>query len=377
MTVRRPLAWGLAAATAVTLIAGCASGGTTTNKAAADSTAAIPPLPSGALEKTHIVVSTAPTTDAAGLYVAQYEHLFQQAGLSVTIQQAASDEVSINDQALHAGVANGQSADIVLGNDVSLIDAQYSFNGGLPTPGFLLPDSPDSWLSSDLYIVAEASVMQPGYVGLFVPPGSSVHSVADLEGKTIGINAPTNIAWLMISSFLEANGMPPNSVSYKYYSFPKMATALKSHKVQAAFLAEPYLTIAEQADGVSQLSNLDTGMSKNFPVASYAVSKQWAQQYPNTLQAFLHALNLGQQIADTDRAVTEKALAAEVPGITAKYATLLTMETYPIGQPDAAELQRVADDMQSLGLISGSMLGDPQPQHHLFQVGQMILPSPG
>jgi hypothetical protein len=44
-----------------------------------------------------------------------------------------------------------------------------------------------------------------------------------------------------------------------------------------------------------------------------------------------------------------------VPGITPKVASILTMETYPVGPVDEPRLQRVASDMQLLRLSSTSM----------------------
>jgi ABC-type nitrate/sulfonate/bicarbonate transport system substrate-binding protein len=298
-----------------------------------------------------------PTADAAGLYIAQQENLFKDAGLTVTIKQASSDQRVINDQALHP-----DQIDITVGNYVSYIEAQenYTYKGMLPLtykaggPTGNAADIPMFLLSSDLYIVAEASILSPGYAGLFVPAGSPVNTVAGLKGRTIGINAQYNAAYVLISTFLAENGMTPSQVHFASYSFPRMQAALMNHEIQVAFLAEPYASKAEAA-GLTKLTDLVDANTQDFPLAGYAVTKQWARHNPDTLQAFLHALETGQQIADTNRQATEAALAAEVPGLTSEEAGLLSLETYPVGKPDLNRLERVINSAERFGVVSGDI----------------------
>jgi NitT/TauT family transport system substrate-binding protein len=337
-------------------VAGCGSAGASSSVTAGSY--AIPPAPTGKLEKTNIVVNTVPTVDSAGLYVAQYMGYFKQAGLHVTIQQSQNTEQVLNDQAL-------DTVDVTAGNYVSYIEAQDNYdNGYMPSGNLQNP----TWqeISSNLDIFAEASVMNPGYAGLFVLPGSPIKTIADLKGVTIGINAPDNFAYLMVAAFLEENDISYKSVTFEYYPFQDMQTELDNHAIDVAFLAEPYVSEAEETGGLTELTNLDEGMTTNFPIEGYAVTKQWAQSYPNTLQAFTHALEQGQALADTNRAVAEQALVAEIPGIKQQYAALVTLENYPIGSVDPTRIERVADDMVQFQLLLGDnfnaqdMIGDSQ-----------------
>jgi len=356
---RHVLPTALAVLTACGIVAGCGSADTANG---ANGTSAIPPGPAGKPEKTNIVVNTQPTVDSAGLFVAQYLGLFRDEGLNVAIQDSPRTsqnfEQVINDQAL-------DTIDITAGNYVSYIEAQDNYdNGYLPSGNIQNP----GWqqISSDLDIFAEASVMTPGYAGLFVLPGSPIKTIADLKGTTIGINAPDDYAYLMVAAFLEENDISYKSVTFVYYPFQDMQKALDSRAIQVAFLAEPYVSEAEETGGLTELTNLDEGMTTNFPIEGYAVTKQWAQTYPNALLAFTHALEEGQQIADTNRAVAEQAMIHEIPGITQQYAALVTLENYPIGPVDPTRIERVADDMQQFQLLDGdnfnaqALLGDTQ-----------------
>jgi DNA-binding LacI/PurR family transcriptional regulator/ABC-type nitrate/sulfonate/bicarbonate transport system substrate-binding protein len=352
---RHVLPTALAVLAASTVIAGCASTGAGNG---APASSAIPAGPTGKPEKTSIVVNTVPTVDSAGLFVAQYEGLFADEGLHVKIQTSQNTEQVLNDQAL-------DTVDVTAGNYVSYIEAQSNYDDGYMPSGNL--QNP-TWqqISSNLDVFAEASVMNPGYAGLFVLPGSPIKSIADLSGVTIGINAPDNYAYLMVAAFLQENDIPYKSVTFVDIPFQDMQTALDKRQIQVAFLAEPYVAEAEETGGLTELTNLDEGITTNFPIEGYAVTKQWAQSYPNTLLAFTHALEEGQQIADTNRAIAEKALVAEIPGIKQQYAALVTLENYPIGPVDATRIERVADDMQQFSLLSGddfnaqNMIGDTQ-----------------
>jgi NitT/TauT family transport system substrate-binding protein len=352
---RHVLPTALAVLAASGMLVGCGSTGTGGN---ASDSSAIPAGPTGKLEKTNIVVNTAPTVDAAGLFVAQYEGLFKAAGLHVKIQISQNTEQVLNDQAL-------DTVDVTAGNYVSYIEAQNNYdNGYLPSGNLQNP----TWqqISSNLDVFAEASVMNPGYAGLFVLPGSQIKSIANLKDATIGINASGNYAFLMVAAFLEENNISYKSVKFADIPFEDMQSALAKNEIQAAFLAEPYVSEAEETSGLSELTNLDEGMTTNFPIEGYAVTKQWAQSYPNTLLAFTHALEQGQEIADTDRAIAEKALIAAVPGTTQQYAALVTLDNYPIGPVDSTRIARVADDMSQFDLLQGddfnaqALLGDAQ-----------------
>lgn len=313
------------------LAAGCTSGGGGTQA-------------QGGLEKTDLTVAVVPTTDSTGFYVALREGLFAEQGLHVKYVPAISAEDVINEQALG-------KLDIVGGNYVSDIEAQTNYDRGVRATGLANPTA--AQIAANLQVFAEASVMQPDFVGLFTRPGSPITNVADLKNKTIGINAPGNVAYLLVASFLKENGLSPGFVHFKYFPFPLMTQMLMEHKVDVAFLPEPFVSIAEEAAGVTELTNLDQGSSEAFPIEGYTVTKEFAARNPNTVAAFRRALEQGQQIADTDRGAAEQAMAAfkATDGVSPQIAAVMTFESYPLGQVDSVRLQRVADDMFQFGLL--------------------------
>lgn len=321
-------------ATAV-LVAACGGGSTTTITTVRD---AQPP------ELSNITVAAVPVADDAGLYVAKDQGLFTQAGLSVTIDPIISSAVATS------GMNSGKYA-ITAGNSVSYIQDQVSH-------------------AANLEIVADGSLMQPGNQALYTLPSSAITSVAGLRGKRIGVNVLNNIGTLLIDSLLKANGVPLNSVHFVAIpdGFPGMATALQQGEIDVAWLPEPWGSIDEVSDGLTELTDLDQGASNNFPIAWYVTTKAWAKKYPRTLAAFLSALREGQRLAGSNRVLVEQAM-EKLPApyaVPPSIASVMSLETYPVNVApdiDASAVQQVADLMYELNMLSKQ-----------FQVSTMLSP---
>ena len=298
------------------------------------------PPPPPVIEQRDLNVAVVPAADSAGFFVALHEGLFAAHGLHVTFIPAVSSETVINAQALGE---TGHQVDISCGNYVSYIQAQEAYDRGQRPVSIA-----SGVVAADLDIFAEGSVMQPGAQGLYVLPRSRVTTLAGLEGKTIGVNAPGNILYLLAASVLAGHGLSPSAVRFAYVPLPAMAAALKAGTVAAAVLPEPFASQAELSLGVVTLADLDQGATESFPVQGCAVTRQWAQLHPVTLAAFRAAFEEGQQIADTDRSAIEQAMEAlPAPlGLTPVQAAVMAVDSYPVGPVDAVRIQRVADVMR-------------------------------
>ncbi len=292
-----------------------------------------------AIEQPTLNVAVVPAADSAGFFVALHEGLFAARGLRVTFVPAVSSATVINAQALDEP---RERIDISCGNYVSYIQAQENYRRGKR------PSSPsDAMVSADLDIFAEGSVMKPGAQGLYVMPGSRIRTLADLEGKVIGVNAPGNILYLLTASALADHGLKVSGARFAYYPLPEMAAMLKAGKIAAAVLPEPFASQAALSMGVTELADLDQGATSAFPVQGCAVTRQWGELHPATLAAFRAAFEQGQQIADTNRSAVEQAMEA-LPsplGLTKVQAAVMALDSYPVGAVDVTRLQRVADVM--------------------------------
>jgi NitT/TauT family transport system substrate-binding protein len=268
-----------------------------------------------------------PALDSAGFFVALNQGLFKASGLNVHFIPVTSSETAIADQVSGA-------YDITGGNYVSFIQAQQRGEANLD-------------------IFAEASVMEPATQGIYTLPDSPVKTLSDLRNRTIAINAPNNILYLLAASVLAEHGISPASVKFASVPFPQMPAELQSGAVSAVVLPEPFASGTEQALGGVPLVDLNQGATTSFPIAGYTVTKKWAQKYPQTLAAFYQALEEGQQLADTSRASVEAAMEnVQAPfGVSKVTAAVMALDTYPfssgpVGSVDRARLQRVVNVMR-------------------------------
>jgi NitT/TauT family transport system substrate-binding protein len=307
------------------------------------------------IEQPDLNVAVVPAVDSAGFFVALHDGLFAAHGLHVKFIPAVSSETVINAQALDEPSSR---VDISCGNYVSYIQAQENYDEGKRSSS-----ANSATVAANLYIFAEGSLMQPGAQGLYVMPGSRIRSLSGLEGKTIGVNAPGNILYLLAASALADHGLSVSGVHFAYYPLPAMGAMLKAGKISAAVLPEPFASQAQQSMGVNLIADLDQGSTSAFPVQGCAVTRQWADAHPVTLAAFRAAFEQGQEIADTQRPTVEKAMEA-LPsplGVSPDTAAIMALDSYPVGPVDAVRLQRVADVMrQFLGFPAfnaSSMIG--------------------
>jgi NitT/TauT family transport system substrate-binding protein len=297
--------------------------------------------------QTNLTVAVVPALDSAGFFIALYQGLFRARGLNVHFVPATSSETVINQQAVSTPGSKNE-LDITGGNYVSYLQAQQNWNAG-QRPAMSTPNV----VAANLDIFAEGSVMEPGAQAIYTMADSPIKTLAQLKGATIGINAPNNILYLLVASVLAEHGISPGTVHFSDIPFPGMAAALKSGKVDAAVLPEPFASMAEQTYGAVPLTDLNQGATTQFPIEGYAVTKQWARAHPKVLAAFYQALEQGQQTADTDRAAVESAM-EDLPkplNVNRETAAVMTLDQYPVstgpvGSVDVVRLERVVNVMQ-------------------------------
>jgi NitT/TauT family transport system substrate-binding protein len=350
----------LVVALSLTALAACTSTANTTStprSGPASVTSALSiPGPTGPLEASTITVEAVPTSDEAGLYIANDLGYFQREGLTVKISPVGGGELTIPD-------LNDGKTDLAVGNYVSFIQAQIAGK-------------------ANLRIIANGSLMQPGNQALYVMPSSKLTTVGSLVAHhaKIGVNTLNNIGTVLIGSLLQDNGHQLSDVHLVAppppgNPFLTMLGWLKSGVIDAAWLPEPFATNAEQQFGAVKIADFDSGSLQNFPIGTYVGTTQWVQSHPNTIAAFLHAVQEGQQVADVNRSQVESSLVKntllpnQIPlSAASQIAALMTINTYPLTM-DVATMQRVSNAMFVFGLEPGF----PKP----YDLMNMIQSEPG
>ncbi len=276
------------------------------------------------VDKPDLTVAVVPATSVAGLYIAQQRGYFTAAGLHVKIVPVASGVNALPD------LVNGS---------VDIDEGQWTSDVAAEAAG-----------AARLHVLAPGNAGGTALEQVVIPAGSKLQTVPQLRGKTIAVNALKGLAVLLTSNVLNSYGVDPAQVHFVVVPFPAMAAALAAHRVDAAFMTEPFLSAAEEGQGVVPLFDIDQGAAYDFPIAGYVSTQAWAEKYPRTAATFTAALRRGQQVAATSRPAVGQAMIRALR-VSQTTAATMALGTYPLTMT-ATELQRVATLMQLNGLLS-------------------------
>ena len=196
---------------------------------------------------------------------------------------------------------------------------------------------------------------------LVVPANSPIKSLADLVGKKIALNGTNSIGTLLISALLAEYDISPSKVTFVTDpdGFPAMPAELQDGAWAAAFLAEPYVTLAGEDYGERELADLDQGATMNFPIDGYMATQAWVEKYPKTAAAFVRAIEEGQALADTDRTAVEEAM-GESDSLPHQVTAVMALPDFPVGAVDETQIQRTADAMLQYGLLGTQYTAEVQ-----------------
>lgn len=275
------------------------------------------------LEKTSVVVGAVPGEGAASLYIAQAKGLFTKQGLHVKIVPTTTATAVIPEM-MHGAV------DIDSGQWSSVIAAQAKGLG-------------------HFHALANGFALGPHVHEMLTLPSSGITNPQQLKGKTIAVNALNSLTTDLALTGLSAYGITPSEVHFVTIPFPAEIAALSAHRVDAAYMIEPYITEAQENIGASPLVDIDKGSTSNFPINGFAVTSQWAQQNPKTAAAFARAISEGNNLAATNPGVLRQVLGSSLH-LNQKIADAMASGTFPTSV-DATQLQRVADLMQQYGQL--------------------------
>lgn len=281
----------------------------------------------GGLEKKNITVAALPIVDTVGFFIAQKEGFFRQEGLNVTVKPVVQSIAAIS--AMLSG-----SVDIIAGGNY------VSFFEGEAKGAF------------KIRVLVDGTSCGHHTFSVLALAKSGIKTPADLAGKTVAVNIPNNIQSLMLNALLNADNVDASKVTYVPVPFPQMAAALQAGRVDAISAVEPFLTGAEKELGATEVTDQCMGALSGMPLSGYFATQSWVQKYPRTARAFQRAVEKGQVLADTNRALVEKVLPT-YSKVTPKVAALISLNNFPTSL-DATRLQRVANLM-----LTGKLLAKP------------------
>jgi NitT/TauT family transport system substrate-binding protein len=189
----------------------------------------------------------------------------------------------------------------------------------------------------------EGTSVDDNWQNILVKGSSSIHTPADLAGKTIAVNALKGVGEVVIKSALKKVGVDPNSIKLLALPFPSMRAALNNGQVDAIWTPEPFLSQALQIDGARIVMAPGPTLGNFFPNGGYGALQDWVTKNRALAAKFRTAINesltYAQQHPDEIRAL--------LPAATRNVRLPIWTTTI-----DRAQLLTLAKDAKEWGVIT-------------------------
>jgi NitT/TauT family transport system substrate-binding protein len=208
-----------------------------------------------------------------------------------------------------------------------------------------------------LKVIADNFQATDNIAAIVVPKGSKITSVKQLAGKNIALPGKgTSIGPLSVDVLLNSYGVKATAASPQYKTvvtpFPDMPAVLAQGKVDAAWVTEPFVTVAEEA-GAHVLAYTYNGALKNFPIGPWATTESFADKNPQAVKEFTAAITKAQQMAASDPALVRTEEPVWIKTLKPAIANVMAQGTYD-STVNLTSLQRVADVMEDYGFLPAS-----------------------
>ena len=204
-----------------------------------------------------------PADNSAEVYYAQELGFFKDVGLDVRITPMT------NSGAIIAALAGG-AGDI--GNAVvgSVADARGK---GIP----ILYIAP-----AGLYDAKSPTA------ALSVLKDSPIKKAADLTGKVVAVSGLNDLTYFATRAWIDKNGGNSAAVKYIELPFPAMAAAVTQHRVDAAYIIEPFFTAA--AGDLRILARAAESVAPRYQATGWIATESWLQTHADLALKFATAI---------------------------------------------------------------------------------------
>lgn len=125
--------------------------------------------------------------------------------------------------------------------------------------------------------------------GLFVAKDSGVSTGADLNGKTIAVDALVNFGQFSTEAWIDRNGGNSATVKWIEMQFSDMPGALTQKRVEAAFMGEPFIEGAK--DTVRMIGAPIDLVGPRVMIGAWFTTVSWAKANPDALKAFQQTMS--------------------------------------------------------------------------------------
>lgn len=271
-------------------------------------------------------IATLTIDSGAACFYAADQGFFARAGIDAQIQTIASGG------AIVAAVASN-SVDVGFANLVSTVTA---FAKNVPVV-LVAPGSVD--------------VERVPTNALVVAPSSPIRTARDLNGKTMATTTLRNIVQFAAQNWIDKNGGDSTSVRFVEMPFSEMVEALLAGRIDAAVVAEPFMSGARGRTRL--LAYPMAAIGPRLQLGGWIASLGWARANPALVYEFADAMSKTNAWANGHHAETAQIL-VKVGKLDPQSVAKMNRATYAT-ELVPAELQPAIDVAARYGAIAQSI----------------------
>ena len=201
-----------------------------------------------------------PSDHDAALFVAEKQGLYEKKGIKVELVQFN------NGGDLMTAMASGQ------------VDVGYV--GIAPVLSSVAKGVPVKVISS----------AQTEGSGIVVTKDSGIKSAADLKGKSIATPGEASIQHVLLSNYLDKNGLSIKDLNVSAMKVPSMNDALKTKQIDGIITFQPYVSIAANDTNNVVLEN-SSGILPNHPCCVVVASDDFIKNHENETKNIIEIHN--------------------------------------------------------------------------------------
>jgi NitT/TauT family transport system substrate-binding protein len=221
-------------------------------------------LPALAADKISVLVMD--LTELAPIYLGKAKGFFARQNLDVNIAARHGGPMIIS------GVLAGEGQ-FGFSNITSLLMAQEQ-------GGQLVGLAPGS---------ASTGVRGDDFLAVVVAADSPISNAKDLQNRNVGLNDLQNMGNLAMLAAVDAAGGDSKTLNFVKIAFPDMWPAIVDHRIDAALVAEPFITMA-RAQGAKLVDWPLVDIAPGLTMSLYFTSRSYADAHPGQVKRFKAAI---------------------------------------------------------------------------------------
>ena len=278
-----------------------------------------------------------PSDHDAALFVAEKQGLYEKKGIKVELVQFN------NGGDLMTAMASGQ------------VDVGYV--GIAPVLSSVAKGVPVKVISS----------AQTEGSGIIVTKDSGIKSAADLKGKSIATPGEASIQHVLLSNYLDKNGLSIKDLNVSAMKVPSMNDALKTKQIDGIITFQPYVSIAANDTNNVVLEN-SSGILPNHPCCVVVASDDFIKNHENETKNIIEIHNESTKfINDNIKSGNTSEVVKFLPEDIVSNADLeaLSLQSFPFISGIDNSFKADVDSFQNLEVKLG-ILNSTVPQDKLY-----------